>query len=91
MGCDAGWQDYISKLTDKVAFELGVSAEITVQAQLYKLLLYQTGDHFVAHRDTEKSPGMFATMTVVLPSQYTVSHVCTTPLSLRLCTHCLLV
>ncbi|DBB09660.1 TPA: hypothetical protein ACH3X3_001307 [Trebouxia sp. C0006] len=60
-----------NRLTDKVATELGVSAEIPVQAQLNKMTLYQTGDHFVAHRNTEKAPGMFATMTIVLPSQHT--------------------
>jgi hypothetical protein len=37
-------------------------------AEPYKLLLYSTGDHFLAHRDTEKSPGMFATLIVQLPS-----------------------
>ena len=36
------------------------------------MLLYQQGDHFVPHRDTEKAPGMFATMTVLLPSQHEV-------------------
>jgi hypothetical protein len=35
----------------------------------YKLLLYSTGDHFVAHRDTEKVPGMFATLVLQLPSR----------------------
>lgn len=96
--CYAGWQDYLNKLTDKVATELGDSSEITVQAQLYKLLLYQAGDHFAAHQDTEKAPGMFATMTVVLPSQHTVSCTCTSfclrqptsilPLSLHLQLRC---
>ena len=43
-----------------------------VNAELYKLLLYKEGDHFAPHRDTEKAPGMFATMTVLLPSQYKV-------------------
>ncbi len=70
--CYAGWQDYVNRLTDKVATELGVSAEIPVQAQLNKMTLYQTGDQFVAHRNTEKAPGMFATMTIVLPSLHTV-------------------
>lgn len=30
-----------------------------VEAQLYKLLLYEKGSHFVEHRDTEKADGMF--------------------------------
>lgn len=70
--CYAGWQDYVNRLTDKVATALGVSGEIPVQAQLYKMSLHQSGDHFVAQRNTEKAPGMFATMTIVLPSQYMV-------------------
>lgn len=47
---------------------LGVAA--SVEAQLYKLLVYDTGSFFVPHRDTEKAPGMFATLVVVLPGDY---------------------
>lgn len=36
--------------------------------ELYKLVLYKKGGHFVAHRDTEKSPGMFATLVIQLPA-----------------------
>ena len=52
------------------AAELGVDAT-RVRAELYKLLLYDTGAFFLPHRDTEKAPGMFATLVVVLPSVYT--------------------
>lgn len=52
--------------------DLGVQDNVSVQADLYKLLLYQTGDHFVPHRDTEKAPGMFATMTLLMPCQHEV-------------------
>ncbi len=86
--CCAGWQDYVNRLTDKVATELGVSAEIPVQAQLNKMTLYQTGDHFVAHRNTEKAPGMFATMTIVLPSQHTVGTYTNPTLPLHDTTYC---
>ena len=34
--------------------------------ELYKLLLYKTGGHFKAHRDTEKAEGMFGTLIVQL-------------------------
>ena len=77
--CCAGWQDYVICLTDKVGTELGVSSEIPVQAQLCKMSLYQTGDHVDAHHNTEKAPGMLATMTIVLPSQHTVG-TCTNPM-----------
>ncbi len=39
---------------EKCCKGLGVSAALQVYAQLYKLLLYETGGHFVPHRDTEK-------------------------------------
>ena len=45
---------------------LGVTEPIA--AELYKLLIYDQGSFFVSHRDTEKSPGMFATLVIVLPS-----------------------
>jgi hypothetical protein len=41
-----------------------------VAADFYKLLVYDTGGFLVDHRDTEKVPGMFATMVVVLPSTH---------------------
>ena len=41
-----------------------------MRAEPYKLLVYDTGSFFVAHRDTEKAPGMFATLVLVLPCDY---------------------
>lgn len=41
-----------------------------VKAKLYKVLLYEKGGHFKAHRDTEKEDGMFATMVLQLPSKF---------------------
>lgn len=41
-----------------------------MQAELYKLLVYDTGSFVVGHRDSEKASGMFATLVVVLPSDY---------------------
>ncbi len=51
------------------ALALGLDEHQTahVHANLYKLLLYEPGGHFAAHRDTEKEPGMFATLVVQLP------------------------
>lgn len=68
----AGWHQHVRHLTARVKADLGVADEVAVQAELYKLLVYEEGDHFTEHRDTEKCPGMFATMTLMLPSQYEV-------------------
>lgn len=59
-------------LTNRVQADLGVPETTAIVADLYKMLLYQQGDHFAPHQDTEKAPGMFATMTLLLPSQHEV-------------------
>ena len=44
--------------------------DASVSAELYKLLVYDRGGFFLAHRDTEKIDGMFGTLVVTLPSTY---------------------
>lgn len=59
---------HLSSLTSSAPASLGVTGP--VRAELYKLLVYQPGDFFTAHRDTEKARGMFATLVVALPSDH---------------------
>ncbi|KAK7470418.1 hypothetical protein VKT23_001844 [Stygiomarasmius scandens] len=59
-----------TEVLKKVASELGTQSDGT-KIELYKLLLYKEGSHFHKHQDTAKSPGMFATIIIVLPSEYT--------------------
>lgn len=42
----------------------------SLRAELHKLLIYEPGGFFLAHRDTEKAPGMLGTLIVVLPSAH---------------------
>lgn len=42
-----------------------------IEARLYRLNMYEAGGFFLPHKDTEKEPGMFATMLVRLPSSHT--------------------
>jgi len=63
------WAQTLEAIVGRVAAGLGVTA--TVVPELYKLLVYDQGSFFVGHRDTEKAPGMFATLVVVLPSVHT--------------------
>jgi hypothetical protein len=60
------WEKTLGNLVGEVALGLGVSGPLA--AEFYKLLVYDAGSFFVDHRDTEKIPGMFATMVLVLPS-----------------------
>jgi len=60
------WARTLDGIVARAADSLGVTGPVT--AEFYKLLLYGEGSFFVGHRDTEKAPGMFATLVVVLPS-----------------------
>jgi len=64
------WHAALLTLVGQVAGRLGVSPE-NARAQLYKVLLYEKGGHFKTHQDTEKETGMFGTLVVQLPSDYT--------------------
>ena len=61
------WPRTLAQIIARAAEGLGVTGPVT--AELYKLLVYDKGSFFVSHRDTEKSPGMFATLVIALPSQ----------------------
>src|SRR5271163_3179220 len=60
------WPQTLQTVLARVGEGLGV--EDPIEAELYKLLVYDEGSFFAGHRDTEKSPGMFATLVIVLPS-----------------------
>ncbi|MGH7091460.1 MAG: 2OG-Fe(II) oxygenase [Stellaceae bacterium] len=62
------WEKTLAELVAEAAAGLGVSEPVA--ADFYKLLVYDAGSFFVDHRDTEKAPGMFATLVVVLPSTH---------------------
>lgn len=63
------WTATFDRILRQVSAGLGC-AEMTVSAELYKLLIYDPGGFFLAHRDTEKAKRMFGTLTVVLPSAH---------------------
>jgi hypothetical protein len=71
------WQATLDRAVAMAAQGLGVGGlgvggpgvDEPVSAELYKLLIYDKGSFFVSHRDTEKEPGMFATLVLALPSQ----------------------
>lgn len=68
--CDnPAWAAFERIVTDQAIMDIGV--QVTASAQPYKLLLYEQGAFFKAHRDTEKVPGMFGTMVICLPSEHT--------------------
>ena len=65
----SGWDEAIQDLGRKAASAMGVNTW-NVRAELYQLLLYETGGHFKPHKDTEKSKGMFGTLVVQFPCKF---------------------
>ena len=63
------WNAMLEGVVEMASTGLGAGAG--VEAELHKLLVYDEGSFFVEHRDTEKSPGMFGTLIVALPSLHT--------------------
>ena len=61
------WADTLRGILDTVATGLGCPAG-RLDAKLYKLLIYEPGGFFSAHRDTEKTDGMIATLSITLPA-----------------------
>ena len=64
------WESEISSLLSNVRQDLGVQSHLKVEAQRYKLLLYEERSFFAMHRDSEKVQGMFGTLVVVLPTAF---------------------
>ena len=68
----AEWDD--AKLKDILATvreELGLPNAAELTADLHSFLVYEPGQFFLAHQDSEKSDDMVATLVVTLPSSYT--------------------
>ena len=60
------WSDTLAQIVDRAAAGLGCPRERT-ETRLYKLLVYEPGGFFSAHRDSEKAAGMVATLVISLP------------------------
>ena len=61
------WADTLHGVLDTVATGLGCPPG-RLDARPYKLLIYERGGFFTAHRDTEKADGMIATLSITLPA-----------------------
>ncbi|KAH7119313.1 hypothetical protein EDB81DRAFT_667473 [Dactylonectria macrodidyma] len=66
--CNPGWDKFLNKpLLANAAHRLGLEK---ARAEPYKMLLYEPGSFFKRHKDSEKTPGMVATLVVCLPSEH---------------------
>ncbi len=64
------WAGFIDKILHNIKPGLGLE-DYSISAHLYKMLIYETGDFFLPHKDSEKEKGMFGTLVIGLPSKHT--------------------
>ena len=64
------WDAFVASITNQARIALGLN-DTKLHANLYKLLVYETGSFFLPHRDGEKLDGMVATLVIALPSPHT--------------------
>lgn len=64
------WELFLEKVLQKVKEGLGIETN-AISASPYKLLIYEKGDFFLSHKDSEKEAGMFGTLIIGLPTTYT--------------------
>ena len=65
------WKQTLELQLENIRANLGLPTSSRLEAQLYKLLVYEPGQFFVPHRDSERADDMIGTLAVVLPSTYT--------------------
>ncbi len=64
------WNKTLHPQLDKIQQALGLPSDGNFKAELYKMLVYEPGQFFHPHQDSEKAANMVGTMTVELPSVY---------------------
>lgn len=64
------WKKVMDKIVANIRIDLGLE-DYAIAAHPYKLLIYEKGDFFLPHKDSEKEKGMFGTLIIGLPSKYT--------------------
>ncbi|KAI1326172.1 hypothetical protein F5Y16DRAFT_375966 [Xylariaceae sp. FL0255] len=62
------WEHFLQQSLETVRETLQIDEAL--EAQLYKLLLYEEGSFFTPHTDSQKEKNMIATLVVCLPSEH---------------------
>lgn len=64
------WNATLVPLLDEIRAGLGLAGGVVLKAELHNMLLYERGQFFKAHQDSEKADGMIGTLVVTLPSSF---------------------
>jgi 2OG-Fe(II) oxygenase superfamily len=66
----AFWEQKLNGVLKKIHKNLGMPKGSHLTAHLHNLLIYERGQFFAPHQDSEKYDGMVATLVVLLPSNF---------------------
>jgi hypothetical protein len=64
------WGKTLRAELDRIKQDLGLPANGRLEAKLHKMLVYEPGQFFSCHQDSEASDDMIGTLVVILPSDY---------------------
>ena len=65
------WNRTLHAMLDSLRDDLGLPPASTLKAQLHSMLVYEPGQFFAPHQDSEKNDEMIGTLVVMLPSRST--------------------
>jgi hypothetical protein len=67
----ATWSDAFGAALDAVRYGLGLPSSCELGADFHAMLVYEKGQFFVGHQDSETDHAMVGTLLVTLPSAHT--------------------
>ncbi|WP_405181764.1 2OG-Fe(II) oxygenase [Nocardia sp. NBC_01377] len=65
------WHATVTPVLDAIREDLGIPPGRALSAEFHSMLIYETGQFFRRHQDSEKADGMIGTLVVTLPSTFT--------------------
>ena len=65
----ASWERLRDEMLTVIATGMGLT-DARLSLEPLKLLIYREGGHFTMHADTEKTPGMVASLALIVPGKY---------------------
>lgn len=65
------WRETLLPQLDRIRRDLGLPDDCRLRAEPHNLLVYEPGQFFVTHQDSEKNDDMIGTLVVILPSDFT--------------------
>ena len=64
------WKQTLLPELERIRRGLGLPEECRLSAELHNMLVYEPGQFFLPHQDTEKQDGMIGSLVVLLPSDH---------------------